>query len=84
MSPRPFCMPAGEGRAPSFAGRTLVLPVISVGSVPQLAVDLLINAPALQCAHAAYLDASCCVPFASPGEPGAQDICTPLDGTCAT
>ena len=78
---RPFCRPAFQ-TPPDFHGRTLVLPVISVGSVPQLAVDLLIHAPELQCARVASLDGAECVPFVAPSEDGSATagVYTALDG----
>lgn len=53
-----------------FAEKTLVLPTVSVGSVPQLSVDLLVNAPQYKFHRVGFLDASDCVPFVSPAEPG--------------
>ena len=78
---RPFCRPVFQ-TPPDFHGRTLVLPVISVGSVPQLAVDLLIHAPELQCARVATLDGAECVPFVAPSEDGSATaaVYTALDG----
>lgn len=65
----------------SLQGATLVLPTVSVGSVPQLAVDLLINAPEHKFRRIAYLDASDCVPFVSPAEPGTDAaFSTALEG----
>lgn len=61
-------------------GRTLVLPVISVGSVPQLAMDLLIHSPSLECECVARLDGAECVPFVAPGEGREQTVYTALDG----
>ncbi|WFC93578.1 hypothetical protein MBRA1_000199 [Malassezia brasiliensis] len=77
---RPFCRPAFQ-TPPDFHGRTLVLPVVSVGSVPQLAVDLLIHAPELQCARVASLDGAECVPFVAPSEDGSATagVYTALD-----
>ncbi|KAI3628078.1 hypothetical protein CBS14141_002079 [Malassezia furfur] len=77
---RPFCRPVFQ-TPPDFHGRTLVLPVISVGSVPQLAVDLLIHAPELQCARVATLDGAECVPFVAPSEDGSATaaVYTALD-----
>lgn len=65
----------------SFQNRTLILPTISVGSVPQLTLDLLIHAPALECSRVGFLDGSACAPFISPPEPGmsSEDVYTPLD-----
>lgn len=72
---------SATGNVPQFRGQTLVIPAISVGSVPQLALDLLIHAPALECRRVGYLDGSQCVPFISPPEPTmpAHEIFTPLD-----
>lgn len=80
---RPFCRPVFQ-TPPDFHGHTLVLPVISVGSVPQLAVDLLIHAPELQCARVATLDGAECVPFVAPSEDGSATaaVYTALDGRC--
>lgn len=75
----PWCKPAGDEPA-SFRGTTLVLPCVSIGSVPQLGVDLLVQAPQLHFRRVAFLDASDCVPFVSPAEPGSGDaFCTALD-----
>ena len=66
----------------TFEGTTLVLPTVSIGSVPQLAVDLLINAPEYKFRRVGYLDASDCVPFVSPAEPGTDAaFSTALEGT---
>lgn len=66
---------------PQFEGKTLILPAVSIGSVPQLTLDLLIHAPALACRRVGYLDGSECVPFVSPPEPTSPswDIYTALD-----
>ena len=66
---------------PEFRGQTLILPAISIGSVPQLALDLLIHAPTLACRRVGYLDGSQCVPFISPPEPSlpAHEVFTALD-----
>lgn len=77
-----WCVPVDPKSAPSFQGQTLIVPVISVGSVPQLSIDLLLHAPQLECRRVAYLDASDCVPFISPSEPGESpsSVYTALDG----
>lgn len=77
-----WCVPVDPNSIPTFRGQTLILPVISVGSVPQLAIDLLLHAPSLECHRVAYLDASECVPFVSPSEPGENpgSVYTALDG----
>ncbi|SHO75885.1 Similar to S.cerevisiae protein ADD66 (Protein involved in 20S proteasome assembly) [Malassezia sympodialis ATCC 42132] len=76
-----WCIPVDPNSIPTFRGQILILPVISVGSVPQLAVDLLLHAPSLECHRVAYLDASECVPFVSPSEPGENpgSVYTALD-----
>lgn len=78
-----WCVPVDPKRIPSFHEQTLIVPVISVGSVPQLAVDMLLHAPQLECHRVAYLNASDCVPFVSLGEPGESPslVYTALDGT---
>ena len=64
-----------------FEGCTLVLPVISIGLVPSLAVDLLVHSPALDFSYVASLDGTECVPFAGPADdPPADHISTALDG----
>lgn len=66
----------------NFAGKTLVLPTVSVGSVPQLSVELLVNAPQYKFQRVAFLDASDCVPFVSPPEPSSiAAFNTALEGT---
>lgn len=76
-----WCVPVDANRIPTFQGQSLIVPVVSVGSVPQLAIDLLIRAPSLECHRVAYLEASECVPFVSPSEPGdCPSVYTPLDG----
>lgn len=83
--------PAAAGSpAPSFMGNALILPAISIGSVPQLAVDLLIHSPRLALTKVARLDAEDCVPFAGPNDELLQKkginsgygggISTPLEG----
>ncbi|WFD42702.1 hypothetical protein MPSI1_001350 [Malassezia psittaci] len=63
-----------------FEGCTLILPVISVGLVPSLAVDLLVHAPALNFSYVASLDGTDCVPFVGPADdPPADHISTALD-----
>ncbi|KAN0062870.1 hypothetical protein ACQY0O_004691 [Thecaphora frezii] len=70
----------GDGRALETAGHTLLLPVVSVGSAPQLAVDLLLRSPLLSLQKIARLDHSDCIPFAAPPEhAGRGDITTPLE-----
>ncbi|EPQ27246.1 uncharacterized protein PFL1_05169 [Pseudozyma flocculosa PF-1] len=68
-SPSPLLYPLTRtGPPPSFEDNTLILPMVSVGSVPQLAVDLLLHSPALALEKVARLDHSDCIPFAGPDE----------------
>lgn len=76
-----MCIPVDASKPLHFSGQTLILPTTSIGSVPQLCLDLLIHAPSLQCKRVAYLDATECVPFVAPSEVGAaNDIYSALDG----
>lgn len=56
-----------------FTGSVLLLPAVSIGSVPQLAVDLLLNEPKLQLRKIGRIDPSFCIPFAGPAERAAGD-----------
>lgn len=76
-----LCRPLEANQPLSFQGQTLILPTISIGSVPQLCVDLLIHARGWKCRRVAYLDSTDCVPFVAPSEDGtANEILTSLDG----
>ncbi|PWN53119.1 hypothetical protein IE53DRAFT_404803 [Violaceomyces palustris] len=78
---------ASTSTAPlSFKGSTLILPVVSVGSAPQLAVDLIINSKDLGLRKVARIDPNYCLPFIGPSEriqaSGSQDendVCTALE-----
>ncbi|KDN45103.1 hypothetical protein K437DRAFT_224452 [Tilletiaria anomala UBC 951] len=51
----------------AFSRDTLLIPAVSIGSVPQLAFDLLVHAPALGLERVASVDVQdYCVPFAAP------------------
>ncbi|KAK0568799.1 hypothetical protein OC861_001576 [Tilletia horrida] len=51
----------------SFEGHTLIVPAISIGSVPQLAVDLLIHHQALGLRYVGTFDSTAfCLPYACP------------------
>lgn len=75
-----FCVPKSSTGI-QFEGCTLILPVISVGFVPSLAVDLLVHSPALDFSYVASLDGTECVPFVGPADdPPADHISTALEG----
>lgn len=68
---------------PSFEGATLLIPAVSIGSVPQLAVDLLLHSADLGLAKVGRIDPSFCFPFAGPSDArnaAADDITTALEG----
>lgn len=51
----------------SLSGDTLLIPAVSIGSVPQLAFDLLVHAPELSLQRVAHVCASrLCLPFVGP------------------
>ncbi|ETS65210.1 hypothetical protein PaG_00277 [Moesziomyces aphidis] len=67
---------------PSFEGATLLIPAVSIGSVPQLAVDLLLHSADLGLAKVGRIDPSFCFPFAGPSDArdaAADDITTALE-----
>ncbi|KAL9939274.1 hypothetical protein V8E36_002087 [Tilletia maclaganii] len=69
--------PAAGSRtvSPDFAGHTLIVPAISIGSVPQLAVDLLVHNPKLGLRYVGTFDTTTwCLPYACPEDyvPGEQ------------
>lgn len=63
---------------PLFKGATLLFPAVSIGSVPQLAVDLLLTDPALQLRKVGRIDPTFCIPFAGPAEAAAGDTAASL------
>lgn len=69
----------------ALKGDTLLLPTVSVGSVPQLAFDLLVHAPELGLLRTARVSASkWCVPFSGPLDslgtvPSPTDITSALE-----
>ena len=67
----------------SLCGTTLVIPAVSIGSVPQLAVDLLVHDPALQLVKVARLDPSFCFPFVGPSDFDNDELTTALEGKVA-
>ncbi|CBQ69942.1 conserved hypothetical protein [Sporisorium reilianum SRZ2] len=68
MTQTPFYTPIPQRKAPSLEGTTLVIPAVSIGSVPQLAVDLLLHHRALQLVKVGRLDPAFCFPFVGPSD----------------
>ncbi|SPO30084.1 related to ADD66 - protein involved in 20S proteasome assembly [Ustilago trichophora] len=67
MTETPFFIPIDESKAtPSLQGTTLIIPAVSIGSVPQLAVDLLLHHAELKLVKVGRLDPSFCFPFVGP------------------
>lgn len=65
----------------SFEGDTLILPCVAVGSVAQLAADVLLGpgSPFEEAKHVMDLDSSCCVPFVGGSVGGrSRALITPL------
>ncbi len=78
----PFYTPLASASY-SFADATLIIPAVSIGSVPQLAVDLLLHSADLGLAKVGRIDPSFCFPFAGPSDArdaAADDITTALEG----
>lgn len=62
-------------------GTTLLLPAVSIGSVPQLAIDLLLHHPDLKLRKVGRLDPSFCFPFVGPSDSaGDDDVTIALEG----
>ncbi|PWY99365.1 hypothetical protein BCV70DRAFT_200941 [Testicularia cyperi] len=86
----PFYIPVAKPGASSssantlFQGATLLIPAVSIGSVPQLTVDLLLQSDDLALKKVGRLDPSFCVPFVGAQEPspahhGSTGLCTALE-----
>lgn len=78
----PFYTPLSSiaAKPASLSGTTLVIPAVSIGSVPQLAVDLLLHDPALQLVKVGRIDPSFCFPFVGPSDFDNDDVTTALEG----
>ncbi|SNX86643.1 related to ADD66 - protein involved in 20S proteasome assembly [Melanopsichium pennsylvanicum] len=79
----PFYYPIEGTTSPLFHNQTLILPAVSIGSVPQLAVDLLLHHKELQLTKVATLDPSFCFAFVGPSDSTSHhhdhDLTTPLE-----
>lgn len=87
MTATPFFTPVepttSASDLPSLQGTTLILPAVSIGSVPQLAVDLLLHSAELHLVKVGRLDPSFCFPFVGPSDSPVNentDITTALEG----
>lgn len=73
-----------SSRVPEFKSSTLIFPSISIGNVPQLAIDLLITT--LKIPLVGYLPSPYLVPCAGtredPTDTGRGGISCPLEGVC--
>ncbi|KAJ9475511.1 Proteasome assembly chaperone 2 [Pseudozyma hubeiensis] len=77
MTQTPFYTPI---KPVTLDGTTLVIPAVSIGSVPQLAVDLLLNDSSLSLVKVGRIDPSFCFPFVGPSESAdSNDITTALE-----
>ncbi|GAC95402.1 hypothetical protein PHSY_002977 [Pseudozyma hubeiensis SY62] len=78
MTQTPFYTPI---KPVKLDGTTLIIPAVSIGSVPQLAIDLLINDASLSLVKVGRIDPSFCFPFVGPSESAhSNDITTSLEG----
>lgn len=78
MTQTPFYTPI---KPATLDGTTLVIPAVSIGSVPQLAIDLLLNDASLSLVKVGRIDPSFCFPFVGPSESAnSNDITTALEG----
>lgn len=83
MTETPFFTPIdGSKAAPALQGTTLIIPAVSIGSVPQLAVDLLLHHAELKLVKVGRLDPSFCFPFVGPSDSSSDqgDLTTALEG----
>ena len=83
MTKRPFFTPIENQSQPSLEGTTLIIPAVSIGSVPQLSIDLLLHHPELNLVKVGRIDPSFCFPFVGPSDStnGSDDVTTALEGT---
>ncbi|CDS01056.1 hypothetical protein [Sporisorium scitamineum] len=82
MTQTPFYKPISGTKSPSFEGTTLIVPAVSIGSVAQLAVDLLLHHRELELVKVGRLDPAFCFPFVGPSDSvdGEGDVTTALEG----
>ena len=78
----PFFTPIEDASRVSLQGTTLLIPAVSIGSVPQLAVDLLLHHAPLELVKVGRIDPSFCFPFVGPSDSsdGSCDLTTALEG----
>ncbi|TKY88184.1 hypothetical protein EX895_002894 [Sporisorium graminicola] len=74
MTQTSFYTPIPNRKAPTFEGTTLVIPAVSIGSVAQLAVDLLLHDASLNLVKVGRLDPSFCFPFVGPSDSVDADV----------
>ncbi|CDU22477.1 related to ADD66-protein involved in 20S proteasome assembly [Sporisorium scitamineum] len=81
MTQTPFYKPISGTKSPSFEGTTLIVPAVSIGSVAQLAVDLLLHHRELELVKVGRLDPAFCFPFVGPSDSvdGEGDVTTALE-----
>ncbi|EST08339.2 Proteasome assembly chaperone 2 [Kalmanozyma brasiliensis GHG001] len=77
MTQTPFFTPTAS--AISLQGTTLVIPAVSIGSVPQLAIDLLLHDASLKLTKVGRFDPAYCFPFVGPSDSGDDDLTTALE-----
>lgn len=78
MTTSPFFTPS-SGASASLSGTTLLIPAVSIGSVPQLAIDLLLHHPELKLSKLGTIDPSFCFPFVGPSDGQDVGITTALE-----
>lgn len=79
MTQTPFF--TSTSSAAQLQGTTLVVPAVSIGSVSQLAIDLLLHDASLKLEKVGRLDPAFCFPFVGPSDSGSDDLTTALEGT---
>ena len=84
LEDRLFYPTPSSASVPEFKGSTLIIPSVSIGNVPQLAVDLLIAT--LKVPLVGYMSSPYLVPCAGTREGsslfGQAGIACPLEGNC--
>ncbi|KAJ1019293.1 hypothetical protein NDA13_006210 [Ustilago tritici] len=76
MTATPFFTAVQGASLPPLEGTTLLVPAVSIGSVPQLAIDLVLHHPDLKLRKVGRLDPSFCFPFVGPFDSADDDDVT--------